>query len=360
MLIFILRVFFLLILLHCKMYAAFTTYYGQATLANGESVNGHAYFQAGAIIGTTNTGVVAFNTAGNLDGVVSFNTAGGSAAGSRIILENDLTLGSTAKLTNPSSAAVIQSRGASLKLTGSLTLDNYLYVSGDVTVNGQGNVVTLDGVSSGFFLMYENSSSSTLRLKNMHLVVDNGNGVVNESQFDSVHAATFGTIELENVSITVLNGRTSLQNCYVSICGTVDIQGWGQEFMLQRIQVPSLIQAGAMLRVGPGVIFTGCKNNVNNSRSFLSCFDGSSIVWFDNCVVRTLSPGWVLRNGTVYFDGRVRVQNIDDIGTSPSYVENNNPLLSFELGNDGVNEIEAIVLPGAQVEVQGYLLHTPL
>ena len=329
-------------------------YYDPQLLADETVWQGHLYFKNGVNVGNGEASVVTFHTNGVLDGRINFNTSGGTASGSRIVLENDLILGSTATLTSPGSAATIESHNASLTLTGSLVLNNKLYVVGDLTINGGGNTLELTDSVGGFYLLYENSMSSTLRLKNMNLVVNAAGAPIQSHFVNSV--ANYGTLELENVSIFIQNGLCRLSTVYLLMRGIVNVYGAKQTFDLYQLQTPSQLQSGSVLHIGPDVIFS-VRRLSSHPPQFFKCADATSTIWMDNSTLRVISPGWQLTNGSLLLDGKVTLENFTD---SADYNENNDVSASFEIGNDGVNEAKVTLLPGAQVEVKGYFYHNPL
>jgi hypothetical protein len=260
-------------------------------------------------------------------------------------LESDLTLSSALQITDSFGSFFISS-GHSLLLTGSLRVDRPIFTAGDFTINGQGNSVEL--VPGGCFRPYwiENMTSSTLRLKNMNLVI-------NCDYFHDGVART--TLELENVNL-FLAANMSMDRVRILIKGLVSVYGWDKELILSKLQFPSGVQAGSSLYVGPGVTLSTRNFTVKNA---FDCLDKSATIWFDGSTVRPYSGrglGWRLSRGNVFFGGAVQIQNVN----IDSYEENHDSAHSFELGNDGVHEVNSTVLPGAQVLVNGYLYHNPL
>jgi hypothetical protein len=312
------------------------TYSNKFQLNDKDRVTGHVYFKNGCVIGDKNDSRVVFDINGLVTGDMTFK-----GDKSRLVLESDLTLGSSVSLFQPT----IEAHGQQIKLTGDVVQRDLFSVAGDLTINGQGNILEMADKSS-FSLIRDNKVSSTLRLKNMTLLVS-GNG-----NRKSLVNGIRGTLELDNVTI-VLQQRCVFDELFINFRNRVDIRGPGQELLLDCPQNFSGVLAGATLYVGHGVIFTPQLHDKNN----FCCADPSATFWFDGCIIRPFfMDGWQLTCGKVIFENNVVIENegldVYQKGVSHGAL--------FELGNDGVHEVETVLMPGAQVTVNGYLYHNPL
>jgi hypothetical protein len=345
-------------------------------VADGQLIAGLVTFCNGVSIGNTPSSKVIFDTVGLVDGPIAcaydaVNTA-------TLVLANDLKLGGRAVFTTPTN---IQGNGHSLLMTGDVALHNRLAVQGGLTINGQGN--TLELGSGGFFdlVCVDDTrglvTTSTLRLRNMTLVVNVENSVRNsyfpcgavknfEAEVENFRPmptslANIGTLELENVQV-VLRNNLWLYG-YFSLARRVAVHGQGYQCAIAPYVPCQGVAAGSLFYVGPQVEFV----YRGRDRTLFPC-DVSSMMWFDGCKIavvggsdcdaRSMSSGWQLQRGTVLFENNIKIKNC--VG-----LENDEPITdaerSFEFGNDGVSlEANLVVWPNAQLDVTGYLYHNPL
>lgn len=309
----------------------------------------------GAIIYPAVGEYVRCHTLGSIDGTINFPFPLQYPSSNRLELYSDLTLGSTATF---SGNACIKGNHHSLRLTGSCVIRKEFAVIGDLTIDGGSNVVELADTGQ-FLLTYDNGITSTLRLKNMTLLVDDAITIAISS--DST-PSRLGTLELENVDIVAGGDVASIAsgNIFLTLRQLVRLLCRGQGLIELSITVPCVgISSGSVLYVGPGTNFA----ITDHGRTFFGCQDHTAMIYFDGCRV---SPemdyvsllGWYLQRGTVIFDNNVTVNNYFFTQAGDFY--NDNVSRGFVLGNDGVNEVKVFLTPSAQLDVWGCLVHEPL
>lgn len=300
-------------------------------------------------------GIVHYDSEGVVNGNIFYESAPYLVGNSILALKSDLILGSRSRLGGH--GVNFSGYGRSLFLSGNLKLSyQQLGMFGDLTINGQGNCLELSAGSSFFSRGFDTSISSTLRFKNMSLIINEELWVVPNSQ---------ATIELEDVNVFLIS-NANIKNVRFLIKGCVNIYGTGKELCCENLRNFSGVQAGSVLYVGPGVVFS--TKNIETRDGFDN-LAASSTIWFDGCVVRPYFrnqdkifnskdkfSGWRLRRGNVFFGGAVSLDNVD----CNSFEKNTHQSHSFELGNDGTREVNTVILPGAQITVNGYLYHNPL
>lgn len=345
-------------------------------ISHGQLVAGHSSFCAGITVGDVPSSKIFFNTTGLVNGPI--NSSFDVVNTATLVLLNDLRLGSKAVFTTPSN---IQGNGYSLLMSGDMKLNNRLAVLGELVVNGQGN--TLEIAPDGFFdlVCLDDTKSlvttSTLRLRNMTLVINTQDGVrssylsggksmsfeaeVEAAQKMPSALACIGTLELENVEIILRNNFWFYG--YLSCKGKVRVYGKGYRFgVAPYVPSPGVIQ-GSLFYVGPNVefVYRGL------GRSFFPC-DKNAMLWFDGCQISVVggtgekslieSNGWQLSAGNILFQNNIKIKNCARLdGDEPVTDETR----SFELGNDGVAaEANLVVWPNAQLDVIGYVYHNPL
>lgn len=293
---------------------------------------------------TINTDVTAtWNAEGVVDGPMVF----GSTTSSILTLSTSMRLGPKGqfattdhKITASANAFILGGNDARL----TTTMRNY----SSLKINGSGYVFTIQspaGGNPGGEFFFTTPTDNTCRLSDMVLACQKG----------SARGAIFNSPTYISNSI-ILSAPTDGQytkfgsgsSYSLTITGDVRIEGFGTRF--DNGSRPITIGRNSMLSVGPGVSLTNVLS--------LTMTDTTSVLHLDGCDFYVGTNGVQMNRGTLIFDGKVRILNINYGGDplSPNTAMANGFVLGSGPGFAG-QDVNVVVRGGASVIVAGALYY---
>ena len=268
-----------------------------------------------------------------VDGVINI------ASGKTLSLENDLTLGTTASL-SLAGDVTINGNGASILLNGDLTIPAQTITIGeDLVINGRGSALNFASGSSTFKI----NAGKTLTLKNMVV-----KGLTGENNFIGS-----GTLVLQDLSVDLLPETTWT------------ISGGANGAPAVQIKDDVAVVGGGIFAYhgGRNVTFNSYASLYMDldttfswgSRKYgLVMTDTSSRLYLNGCTMyaEPTGPhnGLRLTKGSVIFDNKVTVNNATNADVTRGLV--------LGSGNTG-EDVSIKVLAGARVGVNGIIHHNP-
>jgi hypothetical protein len=341
---------------------------GNLNFGTDGSIIGHVMFKNGFKIPATK--IVTWDAEGIVNGPLVMGTYGNSNNGMTLRLFSDLRLGSTSRLLGSTADRLLKL--STLNSTIFLSTDTSFYnciapilisgaTSGNLTIDGQGNQLTLTSTrSSQTSAAFDSNLNAgmSLTLKNMRLVFDSNNAAV--STFFRGNGDANSNLTLENVavysvpyanSIGIFNSGSST----LTIRGNVSFDSPGGVIGLVSSGNPRIvIEKNSTLRVGKNTIFTFCKGG---SIGAFTMADQTSVLHLDGCDFYASASGGSfaqlnLLGGTVLFENKVRIFNAY-YATNPSIVTDMNTPFNLGDGLSVANDVNVRVLGGAYVTVSG-------
>ncbi len=289
---------------------------------------------------TINSGVTAcWNAEGVVDGPMIF-----AATSSILTLSTSMRLGPKGQFATTdhkvtASANAFFLGGNDARLT--TTMRNY----SSLRINGSGYVFTIQptsgGVNPGGEFFFTTPTDNTCRLNEMVLAC--GKGSARGAIFNSpTHISNSIILSAPPDGQYTKFGAGSSYS--LTITGDVRIEGFGTRF--DNGSRPITIGRNSMLSVGPGIALTGV--------SSLTMTDTTSVLHLDGCDFYVGSSGVQMNRGTLIFDGKVRILNINYGGDplSPNTVMANGFVLGSGAGFAG-QDVNVMVRGGASVIVAG-------
>ncbi len=227
------------------------------------------------------------------------------------------------------STLLLMGTGASLDLHAKMTFKSTVTISGDVTINGNGNVLDLCGSGSIFI-----KDSSTLTLKNIYLKN------LKESKI---------TCESDNAKIVIDNSFINLgSDCLfdkgsILFRNKVDIVGT-YTFTYESSQT-STIDSSAIVHITDNIKFVIGRHEVSLAEP-IAFTDDTSVLHMDNCHMFITCCGAQFTNGTLLCDNDVTME-IDATTTDKG----------LELGDGSENDTMQVILnAGTSVRTLGGII----
>lgn len=261
-------------------------------------------------------------------------------------LHSNLILGQSAMFypgnmkSSPEACVVIDGQDNTIILNNNLTLQSdggfptNLFTHSNLTINGQGYSL----ICSGFDIIGPWETSNSIALQNMNLVFEEANPNEWALFFDC-------QVILDNVKILCPQGGNLLGvGASLIVRNNVALGSAGQRIALARYEddIPVTIESGATLRVNKGVICEVGRTGLG--KALINPNDYTAKIALDQCSFYTGADGLTIINGTLEYNGAVKLYNADLNGAV-----NNDPAHSFKLYDTVVEKY----LPGATVQVTG-------
>lgn len=250
-------------------------------------------------------------------------------------LTGDLILRGTAEIVNNAgTSGVINGNGNVIKLLNDMTIDDAIVFGetgkeGDTIIDGDNNVITLG--SNGKFTVANNRS---LTLKNLILKDLSGTGGSKKIVLNNASSELI----LDNVTIW-LDDDFDFDQGVLTIQNDVVISGSRYGFGYNS-SAQSTISKQSQLLIDHGVTFSYEPSN----RTRLTMEDNTSHLYLNGCRVHADGTGLLLTKGTVIFDSLVTL-----------HADGASAATAISLGDSGGDDITTVVLPGANIEIYGYI-----
>ena len=282
--------------------------------AGTNSYVGWTWFPYGFTLGSG--GVSGINIIPAIEGTINLNDG-------TLTMTGDTVLASNGQITGD---GYIDGQGHALILSDELSLNSTLIFTGDTIIDGNNNPIML-GSSAQIWV----TNNTTVTLQNM--IINDLDSITDKI----VMEGTESELVLDNVTIW-LDGDYSFTQGSLFVHNNVSIGGASHKFTYQSTQV-SHITKQSQLAIEHGVRFSYSPS----SRTNLIMADDTSHLSLDGCTLHADATGLELTKGTIMFDSLVTLSA--DGQTSGS---------GITLGTAG-SDVNAIVLPGANIQVYGYI-----
>ncbi len=207
-----------------------------------------------------------------------------------------------------SSGGNINGQGNVIKLNGNLTIpsNKVLHINGNTIIDGQGCALII-GANAEIFV----DTNVTLTLRNMSLA-------------NYQHAPTFPPIRCGATT-----SKLALDNVILEPCGDFlfpqgqlfihhDVMITGTSAFVYSSPVPSFITKNSCLYLDYAITFSMAPatftdapyslKNTYTDNNFIRMADETAVLYLDGCTLQTTNTGWRLTTGTVNFDNRVQIK----------------------------------------------------
>lgn len=328
---------------------------------SGEVMRGFIMFKNGFTI--PQDGSLFYDADGTVYGDIDFESTS-----SRLQLGSDLRLGTTGWFSRggildgcPIVTNDIGGPGNSILMGGDQSLNFGLKITSSLTIDGCGHTLTINA-GSGLFTL---QNRATLTLKNMNIIVNGSSFFASDNEAPSY-------VGLENVNIYLANNTNIFGNDSVSnsvsnnalmtrIQGFVGIHGpYSATANSSRFDNPCAnksniaINSASTLYIGPGVTLDLSGLAVPSANK-IGMQDSTSVLWLDGCTLKCDNgtagqKGLVLTKGTVLFDDKVVISDLDGSGAANTDITNG---LIFGDGTAAANDVDVRVLGGAYTVLNG-------
>ena len=307
------------------LYTTTTVYDGTGVLNAGSAYTmptgsntyvGWIWFPFGFTIG--NGATSGLNIIPPVDGTINLNDGTMTLTGDIIMSSNGMIGGN----------GTINGQDNAIHLTDQLSLNSSITFASNIIIDGDNNCVTL-GSNAELWV----SNNVTVTLQNIILKDLDGGSVASKI----VMAGTESKLAFDNVTIW-LDGDYTFSQGSLFFHNDVNIEGPSHSFNYHSGQ-KSYIAKQSQLMVEHGVTFSYGPS----SRTNFVMADNTSSLYLNGCTLYSDATGLEMTNGTVIFDSLVTLSaDGQTVGTA----------LTF--GTAG-NNVTSIVLPGANMEVYGYI-----